>query len=419
MVSREDLQSPLLRDLWTRLEAGESTALDDFWRHTREAGTPLVEPSADDKRDVLVTFLWRDTSGTTNVDVIAGVGVGGGFATPYPMRRLGTTDLWYRTDRTRADVRNTYALAPNNPPVAASLAAMMAHWRADPLNPRTIVYSKQDSAPGEGDGARSLVEGPDAPAQPWIRPQAGVPTGTVHHHRLPSTILENERDIWVYTPPGYTATDACSHVLILFDGWEYLHHVPTPTIVDNLIAAGQLPPLIALFVSNIDGRTRSRELLCRTPFVEFLAQELMPWARREYNLRSDPRQTTVAGSSAGGMTAAFAALRRPDLFGNVLAQSGSFWWKPPQDEEFEWLTRQFVANPPAPVRFYQEVGLLENGPGLPAGSQSPAQIVANRHLRDVLQAKDYAVQYQEYNGGHEWVCWRGSLADGLMALYHS
>ncbi len=418
MVSHEDPQSPLLRALWTRLEAGESTALDDFWRHMREVGAPLVEPSADDNRDVLVTFLWRDTSGATNVDVIAGVGAGGGFAAQYPMRRLDTTDLWYRTDRTRADVRNTYALAPNNSPVAASMAEMMAHWRADPLNPRTVVYPKQESAPGEMDVVRSLVEGPDAPAQPWIMPHAGVPAGAVHHHRLPSAILENERDIWVYTPPDYTTTDERSRVLILFDGWEYLHHVTTPTILDNMIAAGQLPPLAVLFVGNINGRTRFRELFCHTSFVEFLAQELMPWAKREYNLRPDPQQTTVAGSSAGGMTAAFAALRRPDLFGNVLAQSGCFWWKPSQDEEFEWLTRQFVTNPQALVRFYLEVGLLESGPGLPTSSQSPAQIVANRHLRDVLQAKGYAVQYQEYHGGHEWVCWRGSLADGLMILYH-
>ncbi len=100
----------------------------------------------------------------------------------------------------------------------------------------------------------------------------------------------------------------------------------------------------------------------------------------------------------------------------MLSQSGSFWWKPGHDEEFERLARQYVSSPTLPLRFYLEVGLLESGPGLPAGSQSPGQILANRHLRDVLQAKGYPVHYSEFNGGHEWICWRGSLADGLLAL---
>jgi hypothetical protein len=39
-----------------------------------------------------------------------------------------------------------------------------------------------------------------------------------------------------------------------------------------------------------------------------------------------------------------------------------------------------------------------------------------RNLRDVLRAKGYEVHYQEFAGSHDYVCWRGTLADGLIGL---
>jgi enterochelin esterase family protein len=41
---------------------------------------------------------------------------------------------------------------------------------------------------------------------------------------------------------------------------------------------------------------------------------------------------------------------------------------------------------------------------------------ASRHLRDVLRAKGYEVHYQEFAGGHDYLSWRGSLAEGLLSL---
>ena len=68
--------------------------------------------------------------------------------------------------------------------------------------------------------------------------------------------------------------------------------------------------------------------------------------------------------------------------------------------------------PRSNVRFFIEAGTFENDVGGTGG-----QILEeSRHLRDVLRARGYEVSYREFVGGHDQLTWRGSLADGLIAL---
>ncbi|HEY6249651.1 MAG TPA: alpha/beta hydrolase-fold protein [Candidatus Angelobacter sp.] len=150
-------------------------------------------------------------------------------------------------------------------------------------------------------------------------------------------------------------------------------------------------------------------------------RKMIPWVRRHYNVTRNPKNTVVGGLSYGGLAAACAAFRHPETFGNVLSQSGGFSWTPSKgdnpleyrfEEEPNWMARQFVASPRIQVRFYLTVGTDEFDPA----GRGQGLLGANRHLRDVLLAKGYEVHYQEYYGGHDFLSWRGSLADGLIAL---
>src|SRR5205085_2867818 len=150
---------------------------------------------------------------------------------------------------------------------------------------------------------------------------------------------------------------------LLFDGDIYTSWVPAPTICDNLIAAGHIPPLIIVM---LDSPRREQELYCDDAFVTFLVDELAPWVRQTYRVTSDPCQTIVGGVSAGGLAAAFVGLRHPEIFGNVLSQSGAFGWSretadatawsyeiPPPDA---WLIQQFATAERLPLRFHLEAG---------------------------------------------------------------
>ncbi|MEJ7653978.1 MAG: alpha/beta hydrolase-fold protein, partial [Chloroflexia bacterium] len=157
---------------------------------------------------------------------------------------------------------------------------------------------------------------------------------------------------------------------------------------------------------------RDAELTCNPLFTDVLADELLPWAGAHRSITTDPSLTIVAGSSYGGLASAYAAMRRPEVFGAVLSQSGSYWWKPALDDELEQLIREYEKAPRLPVRYYLDVGLLEDHSV--RGGSSPVQ--SNRRMRVVLHSKGYDVHYAEYSGGHDTVCWQGTLADGLIAL---
>jgi enterochelin esterase-like enzyme len=414
MTDAAEVRSPRLVALSQALARSVPDALTAFWTEMRELGTPLVEPLLDAPEQALVTFLWRSTTPTSTVVVVGGL-AGLDFANQQ-MTHLPGTDLWYRTYRARTDLRTTYRLSPNDALVpferVDDWVAREATWQVDPLNR----HPYPPDAPLTSSFALAA-----APPQPWIVARDGADCGTVAEHRVRSAHLGDERSVWVYTSPGYAPDGPPGDLLLTFDGWAYVHLMRAPTTLDNLRHAAALAPLVAVFIGNATGQ-RSRDLACHPPFIAFLVDELLPWARERYRFTSDPARTVVAGSSLGGLAATYAGLRRPDLFGNVLTQSGSFYWGPDTGQhywgsdygvEYEWLPRQFVAAPPLPLRFFMEVGLLES---LPRGVNSPTMVLANRHFRDILVAKGYALRYAEFNGGHDYVCWQGSFADGLLAL---
>ncbi len=408
-------QSPLVAQLAARIQAGQSDSTT-FWQQVQQqGGTPLVERQEHDS--TLVTFLWRGTPTTQNVRL---------FSSPSgdhtSLQHLAGSDVWFQSYWLPSSTRLSYQLAPDVPqlPLPASAPeqrrSIQTTAQRDPLNPR--MWNNSTGPLLDIWQGSSVLELPAAAPQHWVAERPDVPHGTLEHHVFTSKVLGNTRDVYLYRPPV-----AASNLLLAFDAPAYVHLVPTPAILDALLADGLLAPTAAIIVGNAPGDARGRELPPNDNFVRFLSEELMPWAKAN-GILAPAERTVVAGSSYGGLAAAYAGLRAPQWFGNVLSQSGSFWWAPKArvgdgvahtalvDDLSEpgWLVRRYVQSPRLPLRFYLEAGLFE------AGNQGTNILSSNRQMRDVLRAKGYQVAYAEHASGHDYYQWRGTLACGLLQL---
>lgn len=420
-----EIQSPKLRNLVLSLKSNPQakvSLLDAFWQDIAQHGTPLVEALPESSlaccpnvqstlnaasNTVLVTFLWRGAH--HNVRLRSSPSGDHDW-----LKNLQGTDVWYESYIVPPTTRMSYQLAPDIPTLPVSPAeqrhALLATAQRDPLNP--LVWPKQAVDVYQ---QQSIFVLPGAPQQPWVDQRTDIVPGKLEHYQLNSTILGNQRDLFLYSPSLRDGKGKVENLLILFDAHLYTTQINTATILDNLIADGFLTPTAAIIISNPDALSRSVELPPNRLFARFISQEVLPWSK-QLGIHVKVKNTTIAGSSYGGLAAAYVAMTAPETIGNVLSLSGSFWWDESDQSPkaspsgAEWLTREFIRHKRLPLRFYLAAGLFETG------KAQNGILETTRHLRDVLLAKEYDVFYTEYAGGHDFINWRGELACGLIHL---
>jgi enterochelin esterase-like enzyme len=400
--------SPAISALRKSAQKDARAAEVKFWTMVQRVGTPLVEPIPGDTTNVLITFLWHGDSATKNVALV-NTAVASYEPAQALLTRIGGTDVWYRSYPARNDARFSYELSVNDNLIpfdqVTDWGARSATFHKDPFNKRS--YQS-----GFGREA-SIAEGPRAPRDEWSDVRPGVATGRVEQISVRSELLGTTRDVWVYTPAGYDtiARQGGLPMLLVFDGGEYVKSIHAPTILDNLVAAGRITPMVAVFVGSADEQ-RDVELNQNERYARFLATELLPSIRARYAIASSPEKNVVAGSSMGGLAAAFVANRHPELFGNVLSQSGAFMLAAPGEQTGERMKREIESSPKRGIAYYMEAGIYENE-RLESGVDL---LSSNRHLRDALKAKGNRVTYDEYAGGHSDLNWRSGFSRGLLAL---
>ena len=398
--AKEHIDSPRILELWRSVRTHKQADVDRWWSELR-GKAPLIDPYPGDPKDALATFVFRSKAPYVAL-------LGGPDFREKPLVRIGDSDLWYLTARVPADARFDYAFLPADGP-----AEYHVPFRKDPFPDARLAKRQPDPNNQRIHNGFSRAELPGAAPQPWIAANPEVAKGKVTELKLESARLKETRRVGVYTPAGYDPKRTYP-LVIAFDGEAYglnaNAQIPLPVILDNLIAAHKIPPVVAALVAS--GATRNRDLPGSEAFSAFVAGELVPRMRSDYRAGLRPAQTLVTGSSFGGLCSAYTAFHHPDVIGNVLSNSGSFQYVLGSIEndisssvDGSWLTRDYAKAAKKPLRFYLDAGLFEMD-----------LLDSNRRMHDVLVAKGYSVVYAEFSGGHDYWMWRGTISDGLIAL---
>jgi enterochelin esterase family protein len=198
---------------------------------------------------------------------------------------------------------------------------------------RTLAAFPLFLAAGFAAAADDYKLGPDS------QPKPDVPQGEVTKHTWSSQVFPGTvRDYWVYVPKQYKPDGPPACVMVFQDGGGYQSRTGAwrvPVVFDNLIAAGEMPVTVGLFINpgvipttdpkREPRRNRSFEYdTLSDQYATFLEKEMLPELGKRVRLRTDPASRAVCGASSGGICSFTAAWQRPDLFGKVLSTIGSF-----------------------------------------------------------------------------------------------
>ncbi len=368
-----------------------------------------------------VTFWWRDPNGTEQTSplkrvwlYITGVTDHHHNARPQTLVRISGTDVWQWQGEFSPNWRGSYCFIPSehdddfaeavfatDPP---DRMALREGWRK--LLPKAIAdpRNRQHWRGGRGHPV-SALEMPEAPLQPgWDRPD--TPYQPARCISWQSAKLGNTRRVWIFTTGEQTPHER--PLAVLLDGQFWAESMPVWPALTALTLDGQLPPAVYVLIDVIDTAHRTRELPCNPDFWLAVQDELLPQvqALAPFSERAD--RTVVAGQSFGGLSALYAGLHWPARFGCVLSQSGSFWW-PHRGGQQDGVIIEQLKNQQLSAQGLRIV--------LEAGRREPLIFRACQALYAGLQQTQQPVFWRPVDGGHDALCWRGGLTQGLMTLW--
>ena len=261
--------------------------------------------------------------------------------------------------------------------------------------------------------AENMVHVPGPATLPWEANQ--VPHGILHHHFYKSRAAGDERDFFVYTPPGYDPRASRLYpVLYLQHGYSgdaraWSVNGRVNVMLDNLIAEGKAKPMVAVMSLSYGApemvRRSGPDLTLMKQnydrFREALLTEVIPEVEKTYRVSKDADSRAIAGVSMGGTEALYIGLNAAKTFGWV----GSF--------SAGGMLDDFDATfPTVDSKHNARLRLL----WIACGAEDPL-IGPNRTFRDWLTVRGVTFIPIETPGMHTWMVWRRNFAAFAPLLF--
>jgi enterochelin esterase family protein len=226
----------------------------------------------------------------------------------------------------------------------------------------------------------------------------------VAHHVYRSAVFSENRDYYVYEPPGYDPTRREPYPVL------YLLHPANGTaaawfeagvanvMLDNLIAQGKAKPMLVVTPLGYGGYE---------PFTTAILQEIIPQVEKHYHASHDPNARAIAGASMGGAEALFIGLNHLDQFAYVASFSGAvtaFAGAKGENADADAAFRNLDEKATVRLRLLW----------VACGTSDPG-INANRQFKVWLQARGVRFMDVETPGAHTFLVFRRNL-DALLPL---
>ena len=221
--------------------------------------------------------------------------------------------------------------------------------------------------------------------------------------RIFSDSLGYDLQYRVYEPEGMRRNSELP-ALYITDGQWYISRGELPALLDREIAAGNIEPVLVVFVDsrnsdNLQQNRRNQQFFCNPRYVDFFTDELLPTIDKEYPSSAMRDDRVILGLSFGGRSSACFGLMAYDSFAGIAMQS------PANSEMMVELRFQYMAQEKLPLKFFMSVGTVNDN------------TQAGRQFMETLKFQGYDLTYREVNEGHDWDNWEPLLDDVLYTFF--
>lgn len=230
-----------------------------------------------------------------------------------------------------------------------------------------------------------------------------VPHGTVTRHVYHSDVTKGERELYVYTPPGYDRAKTYPVLYLVGGSGElpsnWIYNGRANFILDNLLAENKAVPMVIAIPNNqVVHRNHPKHVeLTFKIFEDEMRQSVIPLVEKEYSVRRDPKGRALSGLSMGGRHTMYVGFNSLDLFASFGVLSAG-------DVDAEKSLSKFLNDPDV----NKKVDYLFVGQGTAeATGRMGERCVA---LHNALTKHN--IKHEYYVGGdsaHDWSTWRHLL----------